>query len=359
MNIVRTILLLAALQAAGVATAQSTGQAVYRLVANKVVALDAGDGDSRRLGSGVAVSTGRVVTNCHLVGDASAVRVRLGNGVTVEGSVAGRYGELDLCAVDVPSLRTQPAQVVRIADIAVGQPVFAVGNPLGLEQTLSSGLISGIRDSGQFKILQISTPISQGSSGGGLFDSQGRLLGITTSSLKSGQNLNFAIPAQYLEVVTLITPSSQNSSRELTFRGVPMRSSIAQFKEAFPNSTCEPSILENFTNCRGQTSMFDRIATFVASFAQGRLDFVTIRFLALPGKGREVAQGIAEKVTGYFGQPEVLQTDPAISGSLYSWKAKDGGSIKISWCSDVADRLFCPEGSSAEVVLNAPKQKDF
>jgi hypothetical protein len=82
----------------------------------------------------------------------------------------------------------------------VGAKVYALGNPRGLELTLSDGLVSALRRDrdGELKYVQISVPISHGSSGGGLFDTAGRLVGITTAGVDDAQNLNFALPAEWI-----------------------------------------------------------------------------------------------------------------------------------------------------------------
>jgi S1-C subfamily serine protease len=78
----------------------------------------------------------------------------------------------------------------------VGERAYSVGTPSGLEQTLGEGLISGLREDKGIKLVQTSAPISPGSSGGGLFDASGNLIGITTFMLRETQSLNFAIAAQ-------------------------------------------------------------------------------------------------------------------------------------------------------------------
>jgi serine protease Do len=80
--------------------------------------------------------------------------------------------------------------------LEVGETVYAIGNPLKLDRTLSEGLLSGKREAGERRYLQTTAPISPGSSGGGLFDARGNLLGITSFTLKGAQSLNFAIPAE-------------------------------------------------------------------------------------------------------------------------------------------------------------------
>ncbi len=85
-------------------------------------------------------------------------------------------------------------------DLQVGERVLAIGNPYGWENTVSDGLISGIREIDDFKLLQITAPISPGSSGGALFNMKGEVIGITTIGSQWGaQNLNFAIPINSLK----------------------------------------------------------------------------------------------------------------------------------------------------------------
>lgn len=80
----------------------------------------------------------------------------------------------------------------------MGEKVYAIGAPEGLELTISGGLISGLRDFDKDRVIQTSAAISPGSSGGGLFDAEARLVGITTFYLKEGQTLNFALPADLI-----------------------------------------------------------------------------------------------------------------------------------------------------------------
>ncbi len=82
--------------------------------------------------------------------------------------------------------------------VAIGQDVIVLGSPQGLEGTVSTGILGGLRTLGDTKFLQITAPISPGSSGGPVFNNQGRVIGITTATLAKGQNLNFALPSNLL-----------------------------------------------------------------------------------------------------------------------------------------------------------------
>lgn len=83
--------------------------------------------------------------------------------------------------------------------MAVGDKVFAIGSPIGMKNSLSEGIVSGLREHKGITVIQTTAPISPGSSGGGLFDAQGNLVGITTFKLIKGENLNFAVDIRHAE----------------------------------------------------------------------------------------------------------------------------------------------------------------
>jgi hypothetical protein len=116
----------------------------------------------------------------------------------------------DICRLKVTGLQVIPVQLRTSDHLAVGERVVALGSPQGLELTISEGIISGIRDlSGGDRLLQTTAAISHGSSGGGLFDGQGRLVGITTLYLAESQNLNFAVPAEVASATGLGGPPAK------------------------------------------------------------------------------------------------------------------------------------------------------
>jgi S1-C subfamily serine protease len=154
------------------------------------------------LGSAVVIGPGRLITNCHVLVRAKTISVARENvsyGATLEFPDAER----DLCQLKVANFNAPAVTIAPPDSWRVGARVYAIGNPRGLETTISDGLLSGIRRSEQnsFEALQITVPISPGSSGGGLFDAQGRLIGITTFVLRDAQNLNFALPANWIAEV--------------------------------------------------------------------------------------------------------------------------------------------------------------
>jgi hypothetical protein len=152
-------------------------------------------------GSGFLVSTkGLIATNYHVIEDAHTADVVLADKtkLTVEGVVA-LDEEDDLANLRVAgSMSARPLELDADDVPRVGAKVYAIGNPQGLTQTLSDGLVSGHREIDRVSLIQTTAPISQGSSGGPLLGADGRVVGVTTSFLKVGQNLNFAVPASHV-----------------------------------------------------------------------------------------------------------------------------------------------------------------
>ncbi|MDX2014952.1 MAG: S1C family serine protease [Myxococcaceae bacterium] len=153
-----------------------------------------------RQGSGVVVAPDLVATNAHVVEGATSVRVR--SGERDWPAVLIRSDSRDIAILRVAGLNRPVPRRRRAATLSVGERVYSLGSPDGLELTFADGLVSRLGNG----FIQTSAPISSGSSGGGLFDARGRLVGITTSALVGSrsvvrQNLNFALPVDLLEEV--------------------------------------------------------------------------------------------------------------------------------------------------------------
>ena len=147
-------------------------------------------------GSAVVVGAQSLITNCHVLRKAKRVEVthaKSTSAATLELWDTAR----DLCQLKAAGVQAPAVALADDAAVVVGQPVIALGAPAGMELTLSAGIVSALRqgDSGRLTAIQTSAAISRGSSGGGLFDGEGRLLGITTASIGgNAQNLNLALP---------------------------------------------------------------------------------------------------------------------------------------------------------------------
>ena len=175
---------------------------VFERAAPSVVVVERLDAAGKRNGfaSGVVVGPGRVVTSCHAVSGTTAVQVRV-RSARLATSLEYADVERDLCQLEVEELNRRAVRIVAATQLKVGQRVYAIGTPKGLELTLSEGLISSLRPRARSFVIQTSAPMSHGSSGGGLFDDEGRLVGIAAFQYARGQNLNFAVPASWVPEV--------------------------------------------------------------------------------------------------------------------------------------------------------------
>lgn len=154
-------------------------------------------------GSGVVTAAQRLVTNCHVLARAKRVQVRReARDEPLPATLAQWDPQRDLCELAVPTLKAPAVKLAPLAGVGIGQPAYAIGHPQNLDLTMSSGLVSSLRrnDAGQVFLVQTSAAISGGSSGGGLFNEAGELVGLTTigSVSSNTQNLNFVVPADWI-----------------------------------------------------------------------------------------------------------------------------------------------------------------
>jgi tetratricopeptide (TPR) repeat protein len=184
------------------AWAAGAAERVFARVASSVVTVAALDeaGRTEGQGSGVAIEGGRVVTNCHVVRDARSLRVSSAEGERDAIWTLMDPGR-DLCLLAVPGLAAPAVRIRSRESLAVGEPVFAVGNPLGFGLAVSEGLVAAIAPLQGESAIFTNAAQSPGSSGGGLFDADGRLVGITTGIMAAGQNFNLVLPAQWIEAL--------------------------------------------------------------------------------------------------------------------------------------------------------------
>ena len=153
-------------------------------------------------GSGVVIRPNIVATNCHVVDSGSIVVYKTGDRRALTDSsfaatIHHRDTARDFCLLDVAGLWGIPADIRAYNTLKVGEDVYALGAPTGLDLSLSSGVISQLRKITIGRVIQTDAAISPGSSGGGLFDSDGNLIGITTAKrvAEDVEGIGFAIPA--------------------------------------------------------------------------------------------------------------------------------------------------------------------
>lgn len=186
----------------GAVTAQALEpDQLFEKVSPSVVIVLAFDPNGRQLaqGTGVAVGPGKVVTSCRVIAKSSRVRIERGNasyGATLELPDPER----DLCQLNVKDLNAPAVALRESSTIRIGQRVYAIGSPKGVELTLAEGLIAALRagDDKNVPLLQVSVPSAAGSGGGGVFDTEGRLLGLTTLTARAPEGSGFAVPAEWV-----------------------------------------------------------------------------------------------------------------------------------------------------------------
>jgi hypothetical protein len=185
--------------AAEPARSSSPAEEVFAKVSPSVARVNVMDASGRMIafGSGVVIDRDTVVTNCHVVRRGVNINVKLGNAVR-SADVQVSDEELDLCRLSVSGLGAPAVAIGTVGGLRTGQRVYAIGAPQGLDLTISEGIVSSLREVSGGSVIQTTAPISAGSSGGGLFDLSGRLVGIMTFQHRYGQNLNFALPADWI-----------------------------------------------------------------------------------------------------------------------------------------------------------------
>jgi S1-C subfamily serine protease len=180
----------------------------------RVIVLD-GAGVPIGSGSGVVIDREAVITNCHVAIRARQLSVRIGN-ETSPATVSMADEQFDLCRLYVPGLRAPAVEMGGVGSLRTGQKVFTIGAPQGLDLTISEGIVSSLREVPEGTVIQTTAPISPGSSGGGLFNGAGQLVGITTFQHRYGQNLNFALPADWIARMQARSSSPAQPGRFVT-----------------------------------------------------------------------------------------------------------------------------------------------
>jgi hypothetical protein len=189
-----------AFPAAATAEAALSGTQLFEKLAPSVWRVEGKLEGGISQGSAIAVTKNRLVTNCHVVEGASKVVVRQGKTELVV-KLQSSDPAKDRCVLEVADTQLKPVAGVRpYVDLKVGEPLYTLGAPSGLDLTLADGILSALREDEGVRYVQTTAPISPGSSGGGLFDARGNLVGITTLVFVGkehlNQSLNFAIAGE-------------------------------------------------------------------------------------------------------------------------------------------------------------------
>ena len=265
----------------------------------------------RSLGSGFIINAdGYVVTNNHVVDGASEVRVKLSDGRDLTAKVVGRDPKTDLSLLKVDATGLPVIPIGDSSALQVGEPVMAIGNPFGLEQTVTTGIVSAtgrvIGDGPYDDFIQTDASINPGNSGGPLINSRGQVVGINTAIFsRSGGSvgIGFAIPANLAKnVVTQLAESGHVVRGWLGVAIQPVTPELAKsFNLSSPTGALVASVIDNSPAAKAGVKPGDVITEYDGCKV-ARADDLP-KAVADTTVGREVSLGIVRD-----GKPMTLRT---------------------------------------------------
>jgi tetratricopeptide (TPR) repeat protein len=322
---------------------QSDAAKIYAQSSKSVLLIYVKSADSKIVaqGTGFLVEGGKIITNKHVIQNGSPL-IDLG-GVRIPAIVESTDDLNDLAVLTVAAEISVEPLVLSDKIPAPSSNVFAIGNPRGLEKSISTGVLSGVRNVGKRELIQITTPVSPGSSGGPVFDSSGHVVGVTVSSIEEGQNLNFAVPAS--AVIKLLRGQSLQSADVSTL--VELAQSLVEKRGALKYSDEADSPF--------QKNQREIVSTLSAAIGRAGNEDVPVllrlsdQFANFYPGDREVAVLAAERA---------VRLAPSSAASLALARALN---IKATFVSDDADQqkalLERAEKSARQAISQAIAQK--
>ena len=222
-----SLLLLSLATAPNLHTQTLSAEKIYKQVSDAVVVIlsyDSNDELSKQ-GSGVVINDkGYVVTNYHVLAGNDRLEVFHNKELIPYVDIIGIDVEKDILILKIEAKKFPAIKIGDSEKLSIGQRVYAIGSPLGYENTISEGIISGLRsyEESERNFIQITASISPGSSGGAVVNDKGELIGISTLTDKEGQNLNFAIPINDVLAVKNIDYTENDKTNEFAwyYRGM-------------------------------------------------------------------------------------------------------------------------------------------
>jgi len=195
---------------------------IAKKIAPAVVLIKGTTDNGEALGTGFIISSdGKIATNLHVIEDLRHAGVQLASGEKFDSfSVLAFDSRKDIAIIKIPGFDLPSVPLGNSNNVQVGEPVLVVGSPLGLQGSVTTGVISSIRDDpsgGGFKVLQTDASANPGNSGGPLVNRQCEVIGIITFKVRGGENLNFAIPVNYLHGL-MDSPASAMTLDELRLK---------------------------------------------------------------------------------------------------------------------------------------------
>src|SRR6266487_4989865 len=237
---------------------------LVRRIKPSAVAIETFDAHGEKLsrGSGFFIAADRVVTNRHVIEGAyrADIHSSTGNVFPVKGVLAvDAEGDIALLKIDLPPNQARPLSLEKTSP-QEGEGVVVIGNPFGLEGSVTNGIVSAVRDIPTFgRIIQITAPISSGSSGSPVVNMHGQVIGIATLQVTGGQSVNFAIPSE--RISQLQRTSSLSLSDLVVATGRNKRAKAVQF---FRDGL---SFLSK-DDCQAALSYFEKAAESDSNYAE-------------------------------------------------------------------------------------------
>lgn len=275
-----------------------------------IVRIEAGEG---KVGTGFIVNgTGLIATNLHVIEGESKIRVKLFKDATEYPviTIAGVDRGHDLALVWIQPKKQLP--ILHLGDsgqVSAGDRVYAIGNPLGVfDYSVTDGLISQVRTlTPDLTILQISAAISPGSSGGPLFNQFGEVVGVTTAIITQGQNINLAVPANYLRPMIKQPAAIKPDEFAKLTKDAEESEQQAEHKDDDTDKSAPPRHVPELPVATWDGCKTDDIQTTVKSI----LDAIDI---GAPAYNKMNAQGFEECFRIYEGTALKLEHDGACKG---------------------------------------------
>jgi hypothetical protein len=194
-------LLFLVLPSVGLGQVSLTPSQIAKRVSPSVVVIEGKTDSGSVLGSGFIVSKdGKLVTNLHVIRDLKSAQIQVPNGDVFDSvAVLATDERRDLAVLQIAGFDLATVDLGNSDTVNIGEPVIVLGSPRGLEGTVTAGILSSVRDTGEgFKVLQTDAAVNPGNSGGPMVNSKGQAIGVVSFKLRSSEGLNFAIPINYL-----------------------------------------------------------------------------------------------------------------------------------------------------------------
>jgi len=196
-----------------------SAEKIYKKTSDAVVVIQSyNDKDELiKQGSGVIIKDkGYVITNYHVIAGSERIEISHNKKIIPFSDIIGIDVNKDILIIKIGKIKVPTLKICGSNSLVVGQKIYTIGSPLGFENTISEGIISGLRNHGEMgrDFIQITASISPGSSGGAVVNDKGELIGISTLSARDGQNLNFVIPIEDVLSVDLHSYSENNAYKD-------------------------------------------------------------------------------------------------------------------------------------------------